>query len=299
MFNLISQYNGYIMKSILLLSLYLFVVALGISSCSVHSNGLSNARKESLYDRVLASGKIRAAYGIYPPFCMKDPNFRRMSGIGVDALELVAKKLGLTIEYTEEVGWGSMVEGLQANRYDIIACPLWTNPSRARVAWFSKPLCFHPVFAYARKGDKRFQRIENINSPRITTSSIDGTTEDLIAHTDFPNAKHLTMPQLTDISQSFLNLTSKKADIVLAEPGFASRFMKTNPNTIENIDPMSPLRIYSVCYIFKRGESEFKAMLDTVLDEVINSGEMERIIRKYETNKNAIFLVAKPYQAIH
>jgi len=52
-----------------------------------------------------------------------------------------------------------------------------------------------------------------------------------------------------------------------------------------------------MCWIFKRGEFEFKAMLDTVLDEVINSGEMEKIIHKYEPNKGAIFLVATPYVA--
>jgi ABC-type amino acid transport substrate-binding protein len=50
-----------------------------------------------------------------------------------------------------------------------------------------------------------------------------------------------------------------------------------------------------MCWIFKRGESEFKAMLDTVLDELINSGEMEKIIYKYEPDKGTIFLVAKPY----
>jgi len=179
------------------------LVAIILAGCSVNSGTLSSIPKESLYDRVLRSGKIRAAYAVYPPFCMKDPNTGKMSGIGVEALELIAKKLGLTVEYTEEVGWGSMIEGLQTNRYDILACPGWTNPRRAKMAAFSKPICYQPVFAYARTGDQRFVNLENINSPSITTSSIDGTTEDFIAQHDFPLAKHLTMPQLTDISKVF------------------------------------------------------------------------------------------------
>ena len=286
------KYRRFSVSTILLLMLIV------MAGCS-QSNSSISTRGESLYDRVLRTGKIRTAYAVYPPFCMKDPNTGKMSGIGVEALEVIAKKLGLTVEYTEEVGWGSMIEGLQSNRYETIACPVWTNPDRAKIAWFSKPICFHPVYAYARLKEDRFKCLENINSPAFTTSSIDGTTEDLIAHTDFPQAKHLTMTQLTDISQSFLNLTSKKADVVIAEPGFAQRFLKSNPGTIKNLDPNSPLRIYPMCWIFKRGEYDFKAMFDTVLDEVINSGEMEKIIHKYEPNKNTIFLVAKPYQNVH
>ena len=283
------------MKSEKIAKMVLVLMAASILISCSRIDSSTGPANNSLYNRVLRSGKMRAAYAVYPPFCMRDPNTGAMSGIGVEALELIAKKLGLTIEYTEEVGWGSVIEGLQTNRYDIFACPGWTNPRRARIASFSKPLCYQPVFAYARNDDQRFARLENINSSSITTSSIDGTTEDLIAQTDFPNAKHLTMPQLTDISQNFLNVTSKKADVVIAEPGFASRFLKTNPGTIKNLDSLSPLRIYPMCWILKKGEFEFKAMLDTVLDEIINSGEMERLIRKYEPNKNAIFLVAKPY----
>ncbi len=270
-----------------------------LTGCNAYSNNSSITEADSVYKRVLRAGKIRAAYAIYPPYCMKDPNTGAMSGIGVEALELVAKKLGLTVQYTEEVGWGSLIEGLESNRYDMIAMPVWTNPSRAKAAWFAKPLCFNPVFAYVRKGDQRFKNLANANSPDVITSGIDGTTEDLIAQTDCPKAKHLTMPQLTDISQNFLNITSKKADIVFAEPGFATRFMKANPNLIENITPNHPVRIYSTCWLLKRGEAEFKAMIDTVLDEIQNSGEMERIVHKYEKAKLAVFLVAEPYQTTH
>jgi hypothetical protein len=48
--------------------------------------------------------------------------------------------------------------------------------------------------------------------------------------------------------------------------------------------------------MFNRGEFEFKAMLDTVLDEVINSGAMNKIISKYEHVPNEICRVALPYR---
>ena len=43
-----------------------------------------------------------------------------------------------------------------------------------------------------------------INSPDVRIATIDGETGDLIARTQFPNAKRVSLPQLTDISQLFL-----------------------------------------------------------------------------------------------
>ena len=48
--------------------------------------------------------------------------------------------------------------------------------------------------------------------------------------------------------------------------------------------------------MFNRGEFEFKEMIDTVLDEVINSGAMDKIISKYEQAPNEVYRVALPYQ---
>ncbi len=57
--------------------------------------GVTNSRGQSTYDRVIQSGKIRCGYIVYPPGCIKDPNTGKLSGIGIDTIELVAKKTGL------------------------------------------------------------------------------------------------------------------------------------------------------------------------------------------------------------
>src|SRR5438270_6559114 len=100
------------------LSLLIGVCVLA-SSCT-QIGGNSNPAVGSLYDHVVSSGKLRCGYVIYNPGCIKDPNTGKLSGIGVEAMEIVAKKLGLRLEWTEEVGWGTMIEGLQSGRYDIV-----------------------------------------------------------------------------------------------------------------------------------------------------------------------------------
>ena len=158
--------------------LVLLTSATLLSSCVSSSNGIRSSNKESLYNRVMRSGKIRCGYLIYPPGCTKNPNTGKVSGIGPEAIELVAKKLGLQVEWTEEIGWSTMLEGLKTGRYDMIPTPVWTNAHRAKL----------------------------------------------------------------------------------------------------------------------RGEFEFKEMIDTVLNEVINSGAMNKIIKKYEQAPNEVYRVALPYQ---
>jgi len=277
--------------------LIVFIATLSLSACVASSSSVQTASKQSLYDRVIRTGKIRCAYVVYAPDCIKDPNTGKLSGIGIEAIELVAKKLGLQVEWTEEVGWGTMLEGLQTGRYDLVASLVWTNANRAKLMSFSKPLFYSPIFVFARKGDHRYKgQLEKINSPKVKIVTIDGETAQVVADADFPKSSRLSMPQMTDYSQVSLNIASGKADIALLEQIIADQYLRNNPNSIENISDGKPIRVFPNCWMFNRGEFEFKAMIDTVLEEVINSGAMDKIISKYEKSANELYRVALPYQ---
>ncbi len=274
-----------------------FFTALLLDSCTVAPNNIANEKRQSLYDRVIKSGKIRCGYVAAFPICMKDPNTGKFSGIGVDALELIGKKLGLAIEWTQEVGWGTMLEGLRTGRYDMVGLPVWTNPNRAKLAEFGTSLYYTPMFPYCRKGDKRFTgHLEKINSPTIKIATIDGETGQVVADADFPKASRLSMTQMTDMSELYLSVAAKKADIAFGTPMVVDKFLQNNPGSVEIICPDKPVRVFPNCWMFNKGEFEFKAMLDTVSEEVINSGAMDKIIRKYEPSPNGILRVAPAYQ---
>lgn len=269
------------------------VLSFLLGACS--SGGVQRAKSEqSVYERVIQQGKIRCGYGIYNPGCMKDSHTGKLYGIGVDTLELVAKNLGLKVEWTEEVGWGTMIEGLEANRYDIIATPVWATSHRARRIDFSRPLYFSPVCAYVKAGNKKISPdLRELNSPQMSIASIDGATAEIIAQEDFPKVKRVSLPQLSDFGQLLLTVSTGKADITFTEPADAAIFMKSNPGSIEKIG--SPVRVFPNCWIFRRGQMEFKNMIDTALEQLIYSGAEEKIIRKYEPSPNTLYRVSPPY----
>ncbi len=249
----------------------------------------------SVYERVMKRGSIRCGYGLYNPGCMKDPNTGKLYGIGVDTLEAVAKNLGLKVEWTEEVGWGTMIEGLQTDRYDIIATPVWATSDRARIIDFSAPLYYSPVCAYAKAGNKKFSSdLHELNSPKMSIASIDGATAEIIAQEDYPNVKRVSLPQMSDFGQLLLTVSTGKADITFTEPADAAIFMKNNPGAVERVG--APVRVFPNCWIFRRNQMEFKNMLDTALTQLINSGGVDKILSKYEPSPNTLYRVALPYQ---
>ena len=273
------------------------------TSLSVSLSGCSTAVRQeakelSVYDRVIKTGKLRCGYVVYTPGCIKDPNTGKLSGIGVEAIELVAQKLGLKVEWTEEVGWGTMIEGLQTGRYDLIATPIWTNANRAKVVDFAKPLFFSPVYAYVspRNSVQSTESLSWLNSPSHTIATIDGETGEIIAQEDFPQAKTSSLPQLSDVSQLLLNVSTGKAEVAFVEPAVAVEFLKHNKGAVKVFSEDQPVRVFSNCWMFRRNQTEFKAMIDTVLDQLHNSGAINRIVAKFESSPGVFYRVALPYQ---
>ncbi len=252
---------------------------------------------DTLQDRVIKAGKIRAAYVEWYPLLIRDPNTKKLSGVGYEVLELAAKRLGLKFEITEAVTWGTMIEGLKTNRYDIIACPVWANSTRARVADFSRSICYSPICAFTKYGDKRIDAsLKGISEGKYKIACVDGEMAEMIAKADYPKAKRLSLPQMAPISDILLSVSTGKADVTFTEPLFAYDFQKHNPKSVQNITPNKPVRVFPNVYMFKSGEPEFKTMLNTSLDEIANSGELEKIISKYEPYPKAYLRCAKPYQ---
>lgn len=274
------------------------VIALVVSFIGVNLFSPNSAGVESknTMEEVLKRGEIKVGYVIYPPGMMKDANTGKLSGIFHDALEEAGKNIGVKINWVEEVSWGTMIEGLKAGRYDMIGSPVWPSSARATQAAFTTPLTYSVIAAYARSDDTRFDKsFDAINAKNIKISVVDGELSQTIAKEQFPNAEVVSLPQLSDISQSLLNISTGKADVAFVEPYIANEFLKNNPGKIRNVQPNNPLRVNGNSMMIPKGQEAFKAMLNTALEEELNSGFIDQLVKKYETSKNSFYPMAKPF----
>jgi polar amino acid transport system substrate-binding protein len=283
------------MKIYLKLSVALVFVLL-IFGCSNNTADKKN-NTVSVYERVITSGTIKASYLTYPPACMKDTKTGKMSGIFVDVLQKACDNLGLKLEWTEEVGWASQIEGLENDRYDIVGSPVWANPTRGKLTTMAVPVYYSGIGVFVRANDNRFDgNFYLIDNPSVRIGTIDGETADLIARSDYSKAQRVSSPQNTEISQKFLDLASNKCDVVFTEPYYAFEYLKNNPGTIKNIAEVSPIRLFGNCYMFKKNEFQLKQMLDVAIQDLINSGFVDRTISKYEPAPHLFYRSANQFK---
>lgn len=271
-----------------------------LSNCKGSGNTASGttASSDGQLTDVLKRGVIKVGYVPYPPGLIKDANTGKVSGVFVETLERAAAALSLKVEWTEEVGWGTMIEGLRANRYDMIGSPVWANASRARQADFTIPLFYSGIGVYVRADEHRFDGdLNSINSPSVKIATIDGEMSSILASSMFPKAAVVSSPQTTDNSRILLDVASRRADVTFVEPYIAGLYLEQNRGTLRNLVPDKPIRVFPNTMMIRQGEPSFKAMLDAALEEQLNIGTVDDLMTKYKVPAGSFYAVALPYRA--
>lgn len=253
------------------------VVAL-ITSLSVKSQ----SKPHSVADTVIDKGEIRIGYIIYPPLLYKDQTTGQLSGVSYDLVEAAASKLGVKTNWVEEVGWGSAIEGLKTNRYDMLGTQMWPNSARSREAVFSMAPMNSVIYPYVKIGDTRFNgNLAKLNDSKYTISALEGELATFIAKEDFPQAKVNALPQLSSTAEVFLNILNDKADIAFVEPSTANDFIKTNQGKVERVGTTA-IRTLGNSFAFKRGEQSMVSMWNVAINELITDGTVARTLEKYD-----------------
>jgi ABC-type amino acid transport substrate-binding protein len=257
---------------------------------------LADAPKETAYDRVMRTGTLRCGYLVYTPNFVKDANTGAISGIFADAMGQAGKLLSLNIEWAEEAGLAGLIEGLHTGRIDAICSGLWANAARGRETEASIPLFYNALNVYVRTRDKRFDNnFSALNDSGVRIAVIDGEMADQIANADFPKAKKVSLPQMTDFSLLLLQVSTGKADATIAGAHEGPAFLKANPGTIRQVASAAPIRVFPNVLFFDKGQMSLKTMIDSAIGEMQSSGTLDRIIAHYESYAGSFYRVAPPY----
>lgn len=231
------------------------------------NSGEVTIQKESVYERVINSGKIRCGYFTWPPFLVKDPNTGVVSGLSAEYVEKLGDIIGVDIEWSAEIGVGDYIAALNADRIDMMCMTLWPDGGRLTQSLLSKPIFYSGVYAITRIDDNRFDSgFDAINKEDINVSVIDGDITQTIAEKKFSNAKQLEHPQLADLSYHFQALESGKADVMFQDIGSFEDYDKTNPGKLKLLKDLGPVHIFPETFGIKKGELEFKLLIDNAID---------------------------------
>ena len=256
-------------------------LAIGIIAIVILVLGISiNNNDDSSGDNTLKVGYI-----IYPPLLEINPS-GQLQGVSYDIVEAVADKIGVETKWTEEVGWGTSLEGLKTNRYDVLGTQMWPNAEREKVASFSIAPINSVLYGYVKKDDTRFNDdLSVLNSNEYKITFVDGELAMFIAQEDYPDAQVASLPQLSSYSEVFLNIVQGKADISFNEPSAVEDFLKSQPDSLDRVRG-EPVRTFGNSFAFNKEDLELIEKWDKAIRELIDEGEIQKILEKHDVQNH-------------
>ncbi len=252
----------------------------------------SKKQENSIYKKVIESGKIQRGYTVWEPAIIKDANTGELSGVFYDVTMKMAQRLGLEVEWVEEVSFAEIPQALKNRRFDVFCADVWPTASRGKEINFTKPLYYDVLSAFVKKGVTKFDyNLEEFAKETTKIATIDGEVSDIVAEYDFPKAQKIQAPSLTGVDVPFLNVATGKADLLFTDMMTGAKYMRENPGKIQKVKLKYPLRVYGNPMAVKKGEQDLLSMLDTALEELHNGGMINLILKKYDTKDDKIIRV--------
>ena len=246
---------------------------------------------ETVFDHVMKTKTVDCGYYIWPPYFYKDANTGKLSGINYDVMEAIGKNLGLKLNWKTEVDLGSLAATLETHKVDMLCGSVWPSPARIQSLTLVMPAFYTAAYAYVRADDKRFDgNLDKANDKTVKIAAIDGDYTYDLAKEMLPQATINSLAQAASGSELLLQVITKKSDIVFSDEGLVNDFLKANPGTLRKISKIEPVRYYGETFALKRGEYQLKNMVDVSLNQLINDGVIEKLVDKYNKEKQSTFL---------
>lgn len=227
---------------------------------------------ETAHERVMRTGEIRCGYFTWQPFLVKDPNTNEISGLSAEYIERIGDILDLKIIWKEEVGVGDYIAALNANRIDMMCMTLWPDAGRLKNSLLSKPIFFSGVYlntTSARVLD--FKSFDDVNKKEVRISAIEGDITETIVEKRFPDATVLRHAPISDLSAHLQSLISNKVDVIIQDLGVTQDQQKLG-NDVVALKALGPVKIFPEMLGIKKGEIEFKLLIDNVIDVITAEG---------------------------
>ncbi len=249
--------------------------------------GLISLSNTTALKRIQNSKSIRCAFTEYAPFSFIDTKTGEVSGIAIDILNQIAKRLEVKIEWVESALWSNMIDGLNEEKYDIVTY-VWKTKSRETLASFILPFHSSRIGIIVRKDDSRFpdnlsfeMLLETLNNKSVKICAIKKEISEILSNTLFPKATLIYIEHYSNIYQLLNELTKRTSDVAFVEPFLLYNFDKKYPDELKNIAENCPI-IQPGSFMIKKGEDGLRDVLNFILIELLEEGIIKNIFQNYE-----------------
>jgi polar amino acid transport system substrate-binding protein len=267
-------------------SIWFAVSALLMSASPVVGQGALN---------LVRPGEIRFLTNpIYPPMEFVDPKTGLLSGFDIDLGMAIAARMKLKVSWSQ-AAFAQLQSSLQTRRGDAILSGMSDNVKRRASMDFIDYLETGPVvFTLANKA-KQFRVTSDFCGKKVAGSRSTSFSGD-VAKWSKANCLAKGRPAITyegteDSNAARLGMKQGRYDGVVQGIETIAYQMRIEPNTYAMVgEPLFKNDVFGIGV--SKGNPQLQAALVKALNDLIKSGEYDRLMAKWGLTKNAIRAVA-------
>lgn len=211
-----------------------------------------------------------AMSGLYKPFNYKE-NDGKLAGFDVEIGAALAKKMNMKpVPITNP--WETLIQGLQAKKYDVILGSMAITEERLKAVNFSNPYYRSGAQIFVAKKNTSISSPEDLKDKKIGVVKA-STFKDLVAkYTD-------KITEYDSDITALMDLEPGRVDAVITDQMVGLRMIKEGKSNIKEAG--KPLNLDEMGIAIRKNDKEMVEKVNKALDEIIKDGTYEKISKKW------------------
>lgn len=235
----------------------------------------------------IKKGYITVGFANEKPYAYKNAD-GELTGEAVEIARVILKKMGIKEMKGELTEFGSLIAGLQANRFDLITAGMFVNPDRCKAVLFANPEYSIGEAIAVKKGNPlglaSYQDIADNKKARVAVMT--GAVE--IGYLEKSGIPKERIIQVPDQASAISALQSGRVEaITMTGPSLQAMLESASDSDIERVgDFKQPeidgksVRGYGAT-AFRLADKDFQEAYNAELAKMKESGELLEILQKF------------------
>jgi ABC-type amino acid transport substrate-binding protein len=224
---------------------------------------------------VIKRGVLRVGWAPWFPYAFRDPKSNQVAGIAADLLKDLATSLKVELRLVED-GWGTMIAGLQADKFDMLM-PMAVTPPREAAATFSNNFMKTDLGVMIRPADQaKYKTWQDLDRDGVTITAAMGSNTALYAKQTFKKAR---IVEMKGEPESVTAVITGKSD---AWASTYSAFNGSAPGRSQLVVlPGEPFAYSPVALVVRKGDAVMCEQLNVFLSQYRSSGALLAAVERH------------------
>lgn len=273
-------------RSVFLTILGVFILGTSLVGCS-STTSPSATKQETTLEKAKRQGYITVGFANEAPYAYATPD-GKLTGEAVEVSRAILNKLGIKEMNGVLTEFGSLIPGLNAQRFDIITAGMWINADRAKQVGFANPdYQIGEGIAVKAGNPLNLHSYKDIGvNPKAKVGAMSGSAE--VKGLTGSGVAESQIVSVPDQPSALAALQAGRVDVItMSGPALQSVLDTAKDTTIERVKDFSQPVIdgksvvgYGAA-VFRKTDNDFREAYNKELAAMETSGELLTTIKPF------------------